>query len=206
MHRVTQYAGFVEHLAEQRRDAAETAPPLLRQIGEALPPNAAGLLQQTARLLSDTLSSLADAESELQARHDDLLAAQLGLEAQRQLYRELFEYAPLPYLLSDAHGVIRHVNWAVTSLLGRPVNALVGKPLAAYVALEERGAFRAGLARAMAGDAVEEWPVRLDCRAGRVPPCPPRAAQALPICRGAHLAARSRRSSLQGPAQWRRLV
>jgi PAS domain-containing protein len=161
----TNYADFAERLAEHKRAVAAAAVPLLRQVGDALPRTAFGALQRTTRMLESTLEELGSAEAELRAQNEDLFAARTELEARGELYRSFFELAPLAYVVSDVNGVIRHVNRASSALFRRPVNGLVGKPLAVYVELGEREAFRAGLTRVVTGGMVERWPVRFDARA-----------------------------------------
>jgi len=82
---------------------------------------------------------------ELQAAWRELRADVDALGAEREQYRELFDGASDAYLLSDADGVIRDVNFAAVDLLRRRRQALRGKPLAALVALEARAPFRAFL-------------------------------------------------------------
>src|SRR5262249_58783247 len=52
-------------------------------------------------------------------------------------YRELFEFAPDCYLVTDFAGVIREANQAAAVLLRTPRQFLPGKPLLIYLAREE---------------------------------------------------------------------
>jgi len=88
---------------------------------------------------------------------DDVQAAWLELKArvdelgaERQQYQEIFEHAPLAYVVTDAAGVIVAANGAAVDLLGRRRRALQGKPLAALVPLTQRRAFRERLSLAAA--------------------------------------------------------
>jgi PAS domain S-box-containing protein len=163
--KTTQYAEFAERLGEHKRAVAAVALPLLRQVGDALPESALGALQQTSDALAATLEELGAAEAELLAQNEDLFAARTELEVQGELYRSFFDLAPVAYVVSDAHGTIRHLNRAATRLFGRPVNGLVGKPLAVYIDPDDRDAFRTGLTRAVRDGGAERWPVRVDGRA-----------------------------------------
>jgi PAS domain S-box-containing protein len=112
-------------------------------------------------LLAATLEELQVAEEELRAQHEELMAARAAVEAQRERYQHLFEFAPVGYVVTSANGTIRQANRAAARLLGKMPEVLVGKPLATFVVTEERGAFRTAFARLLSASEVEEWPIRL---------------------------------------------
>lgn len=58
------------------------------------------------------------------------------------------DVVPVAVVATDAIGTCRAANLAAARLLGLPRHVLVGKPLAAYIALESRAVFRALLRRA----------------------------------------------------------
>jgi PAS domain S-box-containing protein len=64
------------------------------------------------------------------------------LAARGRHYFELFDLAPEAQIVTDCHGTIVEVNRAAAALLRRRADRLIGKPLAALVALESRSAFR----------------------------------------------------------------
>jgi two-component system, LuxR family, sensor kinase FixL len=77
-------------------------------------------------------------------------------------YRELFEFAPDGYLVTDAAGVIAEANHAATVLFCIPGEFLRGKPLPFLLAAEDRDAFYTRLSRLHThGEAVRDWKVRL---------------------------------------------
>lgn len=63
-------------------------------------------------------------------------------ESQRNRYAEIFELAPIARVITDRFGVIREGNRAATELLVGSSGALVDKPLAMFVAPEDRSQFR----------------------------------------------------------------
>lgn len=63
-------------------------------------------------------------------------------EIERQRYRSLFDHAPIPYLVTHPDGMIREANHAAGILLRRRPEYLVGKPLAVFLPIGERAAFR----------------------------------------------------------------
>jgi PAS domain S-box-containing protein len=82
---------------------------------------------------------------------EKLRATQDLLERERQRYADLFDLAPVGYLVTDQAGVIREVNRMAAELLGRSAQFLRGEPLAALVGPERRAQFRALLGEAAHG-------------------------------------------------------
>jgi len=64
------------------------------------------------------------------------------LARERDRYVEFFEQAPEAYLVTDEHCTIEIANDAAGALLGVRCDLLVGKPLVAFLPLDERRAFR----------------------------------------------------------------
>src|SRR5713101_2661252 len=106
------------------------------------------------------------AEEELHQQKEELLAAQQVVEAERQRYQELFDFAPEGYLVTDPAGVIQQANRAAAALLNVPSALLVNKPLIVFVAPTEHKAFRAQLIHLRQVRRVEEWAVRIQPRGG----------------------------------------
>jgi PAS domain S-box-containing protein len=81
-------------------------------------------------------------------------------------YRELFEFAPDCYLVTDLRGVIQEANHAASLLFRRRREFLLGKPLAFLVAAEQRSNFYAWLVRfGHLSGTMHEWEVRFrPCR------------------------------------------
>jgi PAS domain-containing protein len=57
-------------------------------------------------------------------------------------FQELFERAPAAYIVTDGHLVIDNANNAAVTLMKRPLDELVGKPLLKFVEPGERTIFR----------------------------------------------------------------
>ncbi len=71
---------------------------------------------------------------ELQVQNEELRASCDELAVVRARYRELFEHAPLGYLILDSDGGIQEANAMATRLLGQDRDALLGRGLGAFVA------------------------------------------------------------------------
>ena len=78
---------------------------------------------------------------ELQVQNLDLRQTQGALEASRARYFELFNLAPVAYLILDAHGAVREANRAAAALLARPVWLLLRQGLGRSIPKPERGTY-----------------------------------------------------------------
>jgi PAS domain S-box-containing protein len=101
------------------------------------------------------------AEEELRVQNEQLMGAQELLEAERQRYLDLFEFAPDAYLVTDLHGNIQEANRAASALLNLPPRMLLGKPLITFIPEPERNAFRDRLFHLTRQDSVAEWEITL---------------------------------------------
>jgi PAS domain S-box-containing protein len=147
-----------DRIAElQRRSGADPAP------GD-------GLLSQMLAELDVAIEELSVTGEELREQTDELTATRRALEAERQRYQELFEAAPVAYLVTDPMARIREANRAAAALLGVAQGFLPGKPLAAYVDGSDRWGFRTMVNRLCHGEEqrVAGRPLRLRRRDGEV--------------------------------------
>jgi len=71
---------------------------------------------------------------ELELQNTELRRAQEELEASRNRYAELYEFAPVGYFTFDAHGLIRKVNLAGARLLGTEKRFLTNKSFVSFIA------------------------------------------------------------------------
>ncbi len=123
---------------------------------------------------------------ELHARLTALPAAppaELQPPAGDRRYRELYELAPDPYLVTDAAGVVQEANRAAAGLLGAGTPALAGLRLAAVLTPRDPPGLAARLEAFQRDGARQAWPASLH-PAGRAPRPVHVSAAALP--RGEH--------------------
>ena len=127
--------------------------------------------QEVLEELLTAMEELRVAEEELRTQNEALAVTQLLLEEENRRYVELFEYAPVPYVVTDEAGVIREANRVASELLRVDAVALRGKPLAIYVEGGEVRDFRerVSLAAAVRGR-IEDWEVTLVPRGGQPVP------------------------------------
>lgn len=152
-------------------DRLTTFVDLVRERGTAQVDNTAPLSAQESyeRLLA-AYEELSVAEEELRAQQDAIVEANRSIEVERTRYRTLFEFAPDPYLVTDADGTISQANSAAAEFLGLPAALLIGKPLINFIDLRVRADFRAhlrGLATALRADKLL---VEITVREGRSVP------------------------------------
>gem|GEM_PF-1354100 len=148
----------LDRIAElQRRSVAEPRP------GQ-------GLLPEALAELDVAMEELSVTGEELRSQTHELATTRRALEAERQRYQELFESAPVAYLVTDPMARVREANRAAAVLLGVGKGFLAGKPLAAYVDGSDRWGFRTMVNRLRQGDQgrVADWPLRLRRRGGEV--------------------------------------
>lgn len=81
-------------------------------------------------------------EEELHTQSEALAAAHTALERERRRYRDLFEGAPEPYLVTDVSGVVLEANTLACQLLNIEHRFIIGKPLALYIAPLDRAPIR----------------------------------------------------------------
>ena len=126
-------------------------------------------LEEVLGEVGTILEELHVVQKELLQQNEELVAARRAVEAQRQRYQELFDFAPDAYLVTDANGTIQEANCAAAILLNISQEFLVGKPLDSFVPQEERNAFRCRLNQlSKKMRLVREWEVRL-CPTGGEP-------------------------------------
>jgi PAS domain S-box-containing protein len=126
------------------------------------------LLPKAFDELDHALEELQTLETELYQQQAQLLDTREHLEAERQTYQELFEYAPVSYLITSPEGTIRRANLAATTLFESVEKFMIGRSLALFVPEGERRAFRAAIAHLHAAEGTQEWEVRMQPWGGPV--------------------------------------
>lgn len=150
---------------------------------ERLPALVADALEHQENLLPDQVHDVMDAmsvgleelrvaEEELAAQAEDLQASQRVIEAERERYADLFEFAPDCYVETDQMGKILEANSAAVSLFGIPGRGLVGKLVQAFVSAEHRRELRSAISALNGGACTQELAVEMHPRSG-----PPRRTE-----------------------------
>lgn len=106
----------------------------------------ADLLERAYEELQIAMEELQAAEEMLREQNLRLLEAQDDISQQLQRYQDLFDRAPIAYLVTGFDGTIRLANQAAARLFGSQPKSLVGRALTLFAPEGERRAFRAKLA------------------------------------------------------------
>jgi PAS domain S-box-containing protein len=104
---------------------------------DLMPKPETSLLAEAIEEVSICLEELQVSIDELQRQNEELFATRIELETERQRYRDLFDFAPDGYLVTDLYGVIQESNRAMATLLNLSQEFLVGKPLSVFVSKSE---------------------------------------------------------------------
>lgn len=146
---------------------------LYRRAWTKLPVSQPELLEALEEFQT-TIEELQVTEAELLQQNQELAAAREAIEAERQRYQDLFEFAPDGYLVINAEGKIQEANQAAAKMLNISQRYLIGKPLILFIAREFRQNFYTELRRWFPGQGfprltpagLQEWELRLQPRPG----------------------------------------
>ena len=133
----------------------------LQQQANELPVSQQAILSQAFEELQTVLEELQVSEEELRCQHDLLLSTRQTVEAERQRYQELFEFAPDGYLVTDGRGKIQEANRAIALMLNVSQTFLVGKPLFIFIDQETNRTFHIELDRLHLAQRIQDWEIRL---------------------------------------------
>jgi PAS domain S-box-containing protein len=115
--------------------------------------------KQAEEALESRFDELRVTQQTLQAQNDQLALSRQALELERSRYRELFDSAPVGYILTNPQGIIQKVNQAAADLLHEDQQFLIGLPFARLLVREERAVFFANLGRLTRREVprIENW-------------------------------------------------
>src|SRR5262245_59587736 len=75
------------------------------------------LLSQVLVDLQVALEELRVAEEEMRQQNEELIISRQAIEAENQRYRDLFEFAPDGYIVTDTTGMLQEANRTAAALL-----------------------------------------------------------------------------------------
>ena len=138
----------------------------LWQRANKVPEEQESLMWESIDQLSNAFEEVYAVMEELHLRVEQLEVTNRSLVAERQHYQDLFEFAPIGYLVTDLNGVIREANQTAARLLNIPqISYLVNKPLVVFVAKEDRGDFHNHISQLQTNKG-SKWQVLLQPRQG----------------------------------------
>jgi PAS domain S-box-containing protein len=153
---------FTEQVKAMRRQVSLSQ----RLLGSAPVPYRE-VLTDAFNQIDITLEELQVADEELRQQSEALIQSTEVAERERQKYRELFEFAPSGYLVTTADGLILEANRAASVLLNLEGRFLSRKPIASFIPIEDRPAFRAELAQLQRTPFIPDWELTILPRNGQ---------------------------------------
>src|ERR1700722_2599719 len=81
-------------------------------------------------------------QQELEAQNEELRETQQLLEASRDRYADLYDFAPVGYTTIDEKGHVREINLTGATILGRERSRLLGTLFSVAVARDDLHVFR----------------------------------------------------------------
>ncbi|MFZ5953107.1 MAG: PAS domain-containing protein, partial [Candidatus Rifleibacteriota bacterium] len=97
----------------------------------------------SAKELANLLNELRIYQVELEMQNEELLRAQVELEKTRDQYWQLFNNAPVGYVILDRQGMIIKVNHTFTRMVDEAQENVLGKALARFICDRDQGVFLA---------------------------------------------------------------
>jgi PAS domain S-box-containing protein len=113
-----------------------------------------------------TIEELRLADEELRIQSEALADSRDALDQERIRFRELFDFAPDAYLITDLYGTIREANVAASQLLGVEPKSLVGKPLPSFFEESARKQFPRQLDQLCDRNRLDDWEMWVHARSG----------------------------------------
>ena len=107
--------------------------------------------------LLTAIEELRLAEENLRLQSEALAASHDALNEERTRFREMFDFAPDAYLITDLYGTIRDANVAASRLLGVDAKKLVGKALPSFFEESARRRFPHQLDELCDRNRLDDW-------------------------------------------------
>jgi PAS domain S-box-containing protein len=137
------------------------------EIADAVPEIADAPTRGSGREdLLATIEELRLADEVLRMQSEALTASRDALNEERTRFREMFDFAPDAYLITDLYGTIRDANVAASRMLGVESRSLVGKALPSFFEQSARKQFPHQLDQLCDQNRLDDWEMWLQPRHG----------------------------------------
>lgn len=128
----------------------------LYQTAHILPWIPDELVPQAFKELYTTSQLLQIAAEEIYQQNEELIKTRNLLEIEYQKYHDLFEFAPMAYVLTNQQGIIQTANQTTSQLLNIPIKFLVGKPIINFIPQEQHHNFYSQLVEISKSQGIRE--------------------------------------------------
>lgn len=148
---------------EELWQRADNLPPLKEQWQEIeeCPAVPKEILIESLTELTNSLEELQVVVEELNQQNYELMVSKMAVEAERQRYKELFEFASEGYVVTTQEGVVIEANHKAVQLLNISSKRIISKPLVVFIAAEERRRFYSQLNQLQQGKSIKDWQVQI---------------------------------------------
>lgn len=120
--------------------------------------------------LSEAIEELSISIEEMHAAEQELIEANKRLDEERWRYKELFDFAPDAYLVTNLYGVIKEANLAASALLKVSQDFVIGKPLRVFLDKSCLDTFRTIVEYLRQGKNIQEFEAYIVPRNGKPQP------------------------------------
>ena len=121
-------------LSRKKRIKNESYSKRLRERAEGfINKNPSAIKQVPPGDVKELIEDLQIHQVELEMQNEELRRAQLELEAARDKYSSLYDFAPVGYFTIDDKGIILEANLTLASMLGVERGLMIGKPFSRFV-------------------------------------------------------------------------
>ena len=125
-------------------------------------------LEREAAAARESARDLGSYRDSFRAQTAELFESRKQLESTRDRYVELFDFAPIGYVIVDEHGLIVEVNLTGCSILGIERSRLLGMPFRGRVIPEHRRIFLDHLRRSWTANTTVALPIELGTVNGKI--------------------------------------
>ena len=154
-----------KHEPTARSTVKRSLRPLGPQVRAGTSPAAATATVQSKTEFQQIVHELQVHQEELEAQNEELRETQQLLEASRDRYADLYDFAPIGYTTLDEKGHIREINLTGATILGRERSRLLGTLFSVAVAKDDLGAFHGHLRQCQQGSGPVTTELTLAVRA-----------------------------------------
>ena len=128
-------------MSDSDRTGASESTALCEKVDDLLRTHVQNLNAPSPEEIHRLVYELELRREELEAKNRELRDAQRRLEAYRDRYVDLYDFAPLGYVTLDEDGFVQEINLAGAKLLQRQRDGLIGYSFTSCVAREDEAAF-----------------------------------------------------------------
>ncbi|MCL5282449.1 MAG: PAS domain S-box protein [Planctomycetes bacterium] len=120
----------------------EASEGLRQQAEHRLHPETVAVEEMSEAEVAVLVHELRVHQVEMEMQNEELRKTQVELEQSRSRYADLFDFAPVGYLVFDADGRVVEANLTATSMLGLDRSSIVGRSFSLHVAPASRDTWR----------------------------------------------------------------